>query len=144
MKGFLAIVLASIIAAACGCRERPGQADAPPGGTGAPGACDNFAAAKGSECHRPNLILQHCPECGASKKRFSLGLMVKGTDPEQGFLYGTVTIPAGRERDLQEFLLRTLPAKCEGFIIHPPCNPTGTSVDLDISWPDWITVNRGM
>ena len=51
-------------------------------------------------------------------------------------------IPASKEKDLQAYYATHSPTQCSAHIIFPPCNDSGTTVELGAKPPDYATPGR--
>ncbi len=117
---------------------RPGP---PPGGD-PPGACRNVGVPQNSSCRLSSLRLQNCPDCPTDWLRYRSGHLVKVDGTDHGFESGAFRVPADRDAEFQAFMRKNSPVPCSGMIVHPPCNPAATHMELEITWPEWIQRER--
>ncbi len=109
-----------------------------PGGRDQPGACRNVGVPSGSACRLSSLRLQHCPSCAPDRKLYRSGHLVPVDGTDHGFESGGYLIPADREAEFKQFMQKNSPVPCGGIIVHPPCNPAATHMELELAFPDWI------
>jgi len=114
----------------------------PPGGRDQPGACRNVGVPPKSTCKLSSLRLQHCPSCAPNQKRYRSGHLVQVDGTDHGFESGGYMIPADREEEFKQFMQKNSPVSCGGIIVHPPCNPAATHMELELFFPDWIQRER--
>jgi len=102
------------------------------------GGCRNVSVPVGSQCRLSAVYTQNCSECAPGEERYGVAHKVEVSGVEWGFGSATVTIPAGKQPELEAFLQEHSPVGCSGDIVNPPCNPGATSVALDLQWPEWV------
>jgi len=104
-----------------------------------PGGCRNVDAA--GECRFLGLSALNVagPE-GTKLVRVTHSLASNGET--YTLTSATLRIPDDREADLQRYYEEHNPTHCTAYIIFPPCNDTGTTVQLDVSPPSFATPER--
>jgi len=112
----------------------------PPGGQ--PGACRNVGVPAKSACRLSSLHPQRCANCPDDVRIYRSGHFVTVDGVKHGFESGGYRIPAAREVEFREFMEKHSPVSCSGMIVRPPCNPSATSVKLEITFPEWVKFER--
>jgi len=120
----------------------PGPPPGPPPGGDRPGACRNVGVPRGSTCRLSGLRFQRCVDCPSDWHRYQASYLVKVDGVDHGFIGGTFRVHGDRFQEFEAFMKKHSPAPCSGMIVHPPCNPAATHVNLDIPWPDWLVRER--
>lgn len=144
---FTALALLVLLSASCSdeVARAPRPAEPQPGGGGgqrrAPGGCHNINATGSCEFIALNAIAPNVAPGAEGTTLYAVRHRLTTANNEH-VLETHLRAPTDRQIELESFYQSHSPVPCSAYIVSPPCNPQGTTVQLDLEPPSFATPER--
>jgi len=134
------VTMALLLGSACEeKRQKPAEKSKDTGEVHKPGGCRNENV-KGPCKFTAAMRQNEDPATAvAGTAVYRIDFLIPTDDREIVVTLGYFRVPESKGNELIEYYEKNSPAKCEAYIVWPPCNPQGTTVRIDVKPPSFAT-----